>query len=40
MVSAEILNHIRNYLLDLRKRGLHASRAVLFGSHVNGAPNA
>jgi predicted nucleotidyltransferase len=36
MVDAAILSAIRAYLDQVRKAGIHVSRAILFGSHARG----
>jgi predicted nucleotidyltransferase len=39
LVDGAILNSIRSYLAELPARGIHASRAVLFGSYARGDAN-
>jgi predicted nucleotidyltransferase len=36
MVDAAVINTIRNYLQQIRSSGIHASRAILFGSYAKG----
>ena len=36
MVDAAVLNSIRNYLQQVCSSGIHASRAILFGSYAKG----
>jgi predicted nucleotidyltransferase len=36
MVEESVLNLIQNYLALLNQEGIHASQAILFGSHAQG----
>ena len=36
MVDPAIISTVRGYLLEIRKVGIRASRAILFGSHARG----
>ena len=38
MVDSEIVRVVQQYLSAVRRAGLRASRAVLFGSYARGAP--
>ncbi len=36
MVDAAVVNTVREYLQEVRRAGIRASRAILFGSHAKG----